>query len=433
MSLFKLNLNAQTLIIIITAIFWAMNFRFSFHNINYHMDAGNFYSLKFDPFLILIKNIVCIFYFIPYFLTSKIHILNIISNDNKRKHFNTFNLQEIKEVNKTKESLGEMETIVKSNNLNNRCDKCIFLLKLILIIIFIYFVEELYFIMANNHILDRTLCPVRNIFVLFSILIFSSILFNKILDKTQIKNFFAYKNHQLIPLIIIFTLSIFLLLYNYLKIERFKYIYNINLLYYMICFLLVGCELSLIKYLVDNLYINKFFVLGLKGILGTIAFIIIYTKISKDDFYNFFDELLSYQYTIESEEFNVLFKIFYVLTTCINQYLKIVVINKFSEMHFLSTLMIADILLFPLYCIERFIIQKFMISTVDTFFINVSISVINSILMLIFNEILELNFCGLNKHLRKNIIKRENQEIYGYSDIDADDENENSSFEIENH
>ena len=67
MSLFKWNLNAQTLIIIITAIFWAMNFRFSFHNINYHMDAGNFYSLKFDPFLILIKNYCLHFLFYTLF------------------------------------------------------------------------------------------------------------------------------------------------------------------------------------------------------------------------------------------------------------------------------------------------------------------------------------------------------------------------------
>ena len=32
--------------------------------------------------------------------------------------------------------------------------------------------------------------------------------------------------------------------------------------------------------------------------------------------------------------------------------------------------------------------------------------------MLVLNEILELNFCGLNINLRKNIITRQRKEIY---------------------
>ena len=58
MALFNLNLNNQTIIIIITSIIWAMNFRLSFNNINAHMDSGSFVSLKFDPFLILLKNTI---------------------------------------------------------------------------------------------------------------------------------------------------------------------------------------------------------------------------------------------------------------------------------------------------------------------------------------------------------------------------------------
>ena len=100
-------------------------------------------------------------------------------------------------------------------------------------------------------------------------------------------------------------------------------------------------------------------------------------------------------------------------------------------MHFLSTMMITDILCFPLYCFERFVIQHFTISTKDTFFINVSITIINTILMLIFNEILELNFCGLNKNLRKNIINRENQETNNILNITEDntsDDGEDNSI-----
>ena len=83
--------------------------------------------------------------------------------------------------------------------------------------------------------------------------------------------------------------------------------------------------------------------------------------------------------------------------------------------------MITEIIYFPFYCIERFAVQKFQISTLDTFIINVFISVINAILILIFNEILELNFCGLNNYIRKNIIIREKKEIFHLLDEDDGD------------
>ena len=184
----------------------------------------------------------------------------------------------------------------------------------------------------------------------------------------------------------------------------------------------MGLELTFIKYLVDTLFINKFLILGLKGLLGTIVFNIINTTVTKQDFYNFFDSLLAFQYSLEPEEFSLVFQIFYILTTCIVQYLKIIVVTKFNEIYFISTLMITEIIYFPLYCIERFVVQKFQISTFDTFIINAFISIINTILMLIFNEILELNFCGLNKNIRKNIIIREKKEILN---LFHDDEYEN--------
>ena len=83
----------------------------------------------------------------------------------------------------------------------------------------------------------------------------------------------------------------------------------------------MGLELTFIKYLVDTLFINKFLILGLKGLLGTLVFIIINTLITKKDFYNFFDSFLSFQYSLEPEEFSLFFQIFYILTTCIVQYL----------------------------------------------------------------------------------------------------------------
>ena len=426
MSLISLNLNNQTLIIIITSIIWVMNFRLSFNNINAHMDSGSFVSLKFDPLLILIKNICCIFYFTIFFLTSR----KDKPNDEQKKvvvkkemeNYVVYNV----EKDKSYESLGEMEAIALYNRLDKPKDKFFFLLKVTLSIIFIYISEELYFILTNIHILDRIICPIRNIVILIAMLIFSLILLNDKIDKTQIKNFLIYKRHQVIPLLIIFLLSLFLILYNAFKISRFLHLYSLNMLFYVICFILTGIEFTIIKYLVDKLFINKFLILGIKGILGTIVFTIINIVISKKNFEEFFDDILSFEYTYKPEKFEIWKKIFYVITLWFLQYLKIEVINRFSEIFLLSTLMIADIIYFPLYCIERFAVQKFKISTFDSFILNILVGIINTILMLIFNEILELNFCGFNKHLRKNIINREENEI---QELIQTDNNENTTEE----
>ena len=428
MALFNLNLNNQTLIIIITSIIWAMNFRLSFNNINAHMDSGSFVSLKFDPFLILLKNIFCIIYLVIFFVSSRKNKSNAEQkNVVVKKEIDNYVIYNV-EKDKSYESLGEIQAIALYNRLDKPKDKFLFLLKVIISIIFIYISEELYFIISNIHILDRIICPIRNIFILIAMLIFSLILLNEKLDKTQIKNFFIFKGHQVFPLIIIFIFSLFLILYNFFKISRFKHLYGLNMLFYIICFILTGLEFTIIKYLVDKLFINKFLILGIKGILGTIVFTIINITLSKKNFEDFFDVILKFEYTYEPEEFKVWFKMFYIITLCFLQYLKIEVINRFSEIFLLSTLMITDIIYFPLYCIERFAVQQFKISTFDTFILNSFIGVINLIMMLIFNEILELNFCGLNKHLRKNIINREENEAM---ELITTGNNDNNPEEIE--
>lgn len=410
MALFKLNLNNQTLIIIFTSIIWVMNFRFSFKNIYAHMDQGSFLSLQLDPLLFLIKNIACILYFLAFFIETKkvnqsadIESKNIIVT--KKISENLIMLNSIEH--KTKKNIGQIKEIALSNMLMDSKKKFFFILKVILLIIFIYISEELYFLLINNHVLDRIMCQIRNFIILISILILSLIFFGKKIDKTQIKNYFVYQKHEVIPLIIIFVLSLTIIMVNVLSINRFFKVYGgLNILYYSIIFILMGIEVTIIKYLVDKLYINKFLILGIKGILGTIVFTVINITVNKDEFYQFFDNLLSYEYMYQPEEFDLVNKIFYVLTLWILQYLKIVVINRFSEIFLLSTLMITDIIYFPLYCIERFAIQQFKISTVISFIINVSVGIINTIMMLIINEILEVNICGLNKYLRRNIINR---------------------------
>ena len=181
MPLCRLDINNQTLIILITSIVWAINFRSSFKNINLHMDTGSFYSLKFDPLLILIKNIICCFYFIAFFIEKKmfkfdnnkrrmekekekIKEYEVENNNNKKLYYNN------DENSSNEENLAEVETLALYNNLETKGSKICFILKVAISIIFIYISEELYFIMINIHILDRIICSIRNFFILFTML-----------------------------------------------------------------------------------------------------------------------------------------------------------------------------------------------------------------------------------------------------------------------
>ena len=396
MGLFQFNINNKTIFIFITSIVWAINFRSTFKNIDSHMDTGSYSSLKYDHNLIIIKNIFNCFFFVGFFIETK--LIRSSRKDEKqlvkRQKGNTI-IVELKE-NDSNDSL--LDSVSKIHQLNNAKLKILFWSKIIFIIAIIYFMEELYFIFSNNHILDRIVCPIRNLGFLISILIFSRLLVRK--------SCFVYR-HQLFPLIIIFILSITMIVFNITKIERFDKIFGLNFAIYLLSFTLMGLESVLIKYLVDIQYINIFLILGIKGIVGTLTFGIINIKYSKIEFFNFFDNLLDFEYDDMYMEFPIYQKIIYIASLLILQYLIIYTISLFTPNHLLSALMIADILYFPLYIIERFAIQGFNISNPASFCLNVILGFINVVLMLIFNEILEVKMFGLNSNLEKNINKRQ--------------------------
>ena len=312
MKYFKFVFDNKTLIIFITSIIWAINFRTTFKNINYHMDSGSYSSLKFDPQLILIKNILSCLFFVALFFEKK------LSKTIKKKEKQLVkNLEgslivfEMKELKIKHNNL--FGSIAYLNQLNNNKEKFIFCIKIFFVILIIYIIEEIYFIIANNHVLDRLICPIRNLGVLITLLIFSRLLISK--------TWILYR-HQFFPLIIIFILSILIILFNILKIDRFKKIYRINFIFYLSSFILMGLEMVLIKYLVDSHFINIFLILGIKGIIGTIIFFFINFFCKREDFFDFFDKILYFEYEEMKEDFKIGPKIFYVSSLLILQYLK---------------------------------------------------------------------------------------------------------------
>ena len=68
MSLFYFHFDKRIYVILITSFLWALNFRSTFKNNSDSMGLGSCWVLRFDPMIILIKNIICVFYFLVFFL-----------------------------------------------------------------------------------------------------------------------------------------------------------------------------------------------------------------------------------------------------------------------------------------------------------------------------------------------------------------------------
>lgn len=415
-KLFHIDFENKIFIIIITSIIWAINFRCTFKNIDSHMDSGSYASLKFDPVIILIKNILnCFVFFIGFFIEF---LLNKAPEVNEKKLVKTKQgdlvIVQIQEKKTHNERFG---SVVLFNQLKSNNEKFLFCFKLFSLILIIYITEELYFIVANNHIMDRLICPIRNLGILIALLFFSPLL---------IKKTWALDRHQLFPLIIILIFSLLIIGFNMANVSRFQKVFGVKILIYLATFILMGLEMVLLKYLIDIQFISPFLILGLKGLIGTIIFIFINVFFTKDEFFDFFDDILKFEYEDMKDSFTNGMKTLYLGSLLFLQYLKMVVINRFSQNHILSVVMIADIIYFPFYCIERFAIEDFGISNRSTFSMNIILGFLNTLLMLVFNEILECKFWGLDQNLKKNIKKRLEEEKLHFKEFEDDDNDDDN-------
>ena len=399
MALFKFHFDKKIYLIFMTSLIWAFNFRTTFKNIDMHMGLGSYASLKYEPLLYLIKNIICIFYFIIFFI-------EIRKNKSEEKEENKVLVEKkegnliyvMAEENKNDEN-DVIKQIEKSKNLDGIGKKILFCLKIFFMILFICIIEDAYFICSNNHIIDRVICPIRNFGMLLSLVIFSFILMKKVVFRNK---------HQIFPIIIILIISMGIIIYNYGDIDRFKKKFSaLNMIVYIIIFFCMGIEMIFIKILCDIEYLSIYLILGLKGIIGSIISLILNCVFTQEEFFNIFDKNFNFEYEFLNESFSILHKILYILSLVILEYFKIYTINQFSENHILSCIMIVDIIYFPIYCIERFAIQGFGISTPKCFWPNMVVGIINCFLMLIFNDILECKFWGLNTNLKVNINHRQ--------------------------
>ena len=324
MNIFRFHFDHEIYMVLIASFLWALNFRATFKNNSDSMGLGSCWVLRFDPILILSKNAICILFLGIFIYEIKL---------SKGKKIGEKQIIQKQEGNQVKMEVTDLiinnETILdavdKAKNLEKPHEKFLFWLKVVLLIIVIYIIEELYFMLSNNHVLDRVICPIRNFSILLALFIFSPLILKKPC---------SYNRHQLFPFIIIFILSVLLILFNIFGVDRFlKKFKPVNSSIYYVTYFLMGLELVLIKYLVDSQFISIFLILGLKGLIGTIIFIVISAKYNAKEFFNIADSILTFEYDNMFEEFEVIYKIIYVITLVILQWLIVYIINKFSENH----------------------------------------------------------------------------------------------------
>jgi hypothetical protein len=402
MGLIHFNFENKTLIIFITSIVLGINFRSTFKNVDLFMDLGDYPSPKFNPRLILIKNIFSSFFLLLFYIQNKFNI-SIIKNEKKivkTKIDDIIIMEEKEEILKE----GFLDLLYRFHRLSTKKQRIVFVLKHLFIIIIIYFIEEAYFIIANNHVMDSIVCAMRNLSIFMSLIIFYYLIFKKC---------YAFYRHQVVPLIINIVFSLILILINAFHIDRFWVLFNTqNLIIYFSLFGLLGLEMILIKYLIDRQSLSILMILGIKGLIGTLVFSIINIFYNKRGFFQLLDDIIKFEYEDMYEEFPVMYNLFYVLSLLIFQYLKFYTISELSETHYSCSLMITDIGFFIPFNIERIFIQGFDYE-MDSFkyfgllIINIVIGSFGVFLILLICEIIECDCFHFNKYIKKNIKQRQ--------------------------
>ena len=402
MGLIHFNFENKTLIIFITSIVLGINFRSTFKNVDLFMDLGDYPSPKFNPRLILIKNIFSSFFLLLFYIQNKFNI-SIIKNEKKivkTKIDDIIIMEEKEEILKE----GFLDLLYRFHRLSTKKQRIVFVLKHLFIIIIIYFIEEAYFIIANNHVMDSIVCAMRNLSIFMSLIIFYYLIFKKC---------YAFYRHQVVPLIINIVFSLILILINAFYIDRFWVLFNTqNLIIYFSLFGLLGLEMILIKYLIDRQSLSILMILGIKGLIGTLVFSIINILYNKRGFFQLLDDIIKFEYEDMYEEFPVMYNLFYVLSLLIFQYLKFYTISELSETHYSCSLMITDIGFFIPFNIERIFIQGFDYE-MDSFkyfgllIINIVIGSFGVFLILLICEIIECDCFHFNKYIKKNIKQRQ--------------------------
>ena len=269
-----------------------------------------------------------------------------------------------------------------NNNVNNPKKKWIIIILMCCLFAFFHLVCDLF---MNNHLFES-----RMYFILFIPL------FSKFILKISM-----YK-HQYFSLIISISGIIFIIIPVTLVIEKEDILPNVLICIGSICYSLA---LVLIKYVIEVYYISAFKINLLIGIISIIASgfgFVIYSLFTSHDLSYFAN---SYDNSIQERKFLVTF--YFILAFIFASILRVftvLVIFYFSPI----LLMVTDIISPMLSWIISVIIKEPSTTDVIVSPIGYLITLVSS---LIFNEIIILNFWGLNSNTKIFVEERQKKEL----------------------
>ena len=165
------------------------------------------------------------------------------------------------------------------------------------------------------------------------------------------------------------------------------------------------------KYLFEFSNINPFFVLFFEGIFGFFSSVII------SPYYNPFKEIIEFKKNKTSKEFIILIfcLIIFLILNGLKSVFRVCTIKIFTPMASTS----LEYILNPIYFIVYFVLgEDFMTKgkrNYAFFFINLIIGLIISFFSLVFNELVILFFCNLDKDTYLQVSKRSEEKENNFS------------------
>ena len=296
----------------------------------------------------------------------------------------------------------------KSNKIEKTNKKYCKDFSILFVINFFYFVTEI----LHSYFIDIGNDSFKEIYLKDSLeIIFISLVTFFILK-------YKYYIHHFISIAVFVALSIAIdvILKNYRTASPATII--ISILYVLI----ESIHYSYLKYLVEKKYYYIFDILGILGIFDLIFTIILFTG-----------EIIINKV---KENYRLIFQFYFFYKKYHSWYMAIrFLIGFFIEGILLGALEIIIIKeLTPNYVIIAYALSKIPPAIErnegDNRWKILAISIVQIFSLLFYLEILELNFCSLNKNTKKSIIERESKEFYNSHNIDNNTEIELKGYDI---
>ncbi len=219
-----------------------------------------------------------------------------------------------------------------------------------------------------------------------------------------------YKHHYLSILINIF-LSIILFIIFLIRNQNYFQFFIFST-FYILSECLFAISLCIEYYIYNNFIISAYLILGLQGTIG-FSFIILEEIIRMS-----INQQMSFILILKFKE-KYIHNIISIILYCVVYICYLMLVIKNSP----AIIGVID-------CLE-IIILTLLKPKGENKWIKMSVALIFMILLMIFCEMIVLNFYDLNKDIKNNIQKRA-QEILSFSNLSAISESESSSIEEEN-